>query len=206
MTKTITTLLLSLSLAGISAADPVSFDFKDPKGVNAISFHLDSLLEPIAGTANGISGTVSYDPANPAATSGTIVVATPSLTVTNSTMRDHLLSEGWVDAAGHPEITFAITDLSHVETDGKTTTAHANGTFTLKGVTKEISIPVKITHLAGAFGQRINKPELGGDLLVVRGDFSISRSDFGIRPGQNEDKVADQIDLSIAVVGSAPQA
>ena len=92
------------------------------------------------------------------------------------------------------------------KTDGNTTTGHAIGTFTLKGVTKDIKVPVKITHLAGAFGKRINKPEMGGDLLVVRGEFSISRSDYGIRPGQNEDKVADQIDLSIALVGSAPQA
>ena len=94
MTKTITTLLLSLGLTGVALANPVTFDFKDPKGVNAIAFHLDSLLEPISGTANGITGSVSFDPSNPAATSGTIVVATPSLTVTNSTMRDHLLSDG----------------------------------------------------------------------------------------------------------------
>ncbi|WP_221030336.1 YceI family protein [Actomonas aquatica] len=206
MKKTILAFLLSLSIAGAAMAAPASYDFKDPKGVNAISFHLDSLLEPIAGTANGISGTVSFDPANPAATTGTIVVATPSLKVTNDTMRDHLLSEGWIDAAGHPEITFAIESLSDVSTAGTTTTATAHGSFTLKGVTKDISVPVKLTYLADAFGKRINKPEIGGDLLVVRGEFSISRSDYGIRPGQNEDKVADQIDLSIAMVGSAPDA
>lgn len=198
--------LLALALAGSAAAAPIAFDFKDPKGVNAIAFHLDSLLEPIAGTANDITGTVTFDPAAPGSLSGTIVVATSSLMVTNSTMRDHLLSEGWVDAAGHPEITFALTGLEMAKTDGNTTTGHAIGTFTLKGVTKDIKVPVKITHLAGAFGKRINKPEMGGDLLVVRGEFSISRSDYGIRPGQNEDKVADQIDLSIALVGSAPQA
>lgn len=206
MNKTITASLLAITLTAASFAAPVAFDFKDPKGVNAIAFHLDSLLEPIAGTANGISGTVNYDPAKPATTTGTIVVATPSLTVTNSTMREHLLSDGWIDAAGHPEITFAITGLEDVKTEGATATGTAVGTFTLKGVTKEVGIPVKITHLPGAFGKRINKPEVGGDLLVVRGEFSISRTEFGIRPGQNEDKVADQIDLTIAVVGSAPNA
>ena len=195
-----------LALAGSSVAAPIAFDFKDPKGVNAIAFHLDSLLEPIAGTANDITGSVTFDPTTPGALSGTIVVATPSLTVTNSTMREHLLSDGWIDAAGHPEITFAISRLDMAKTEGNTTTGHAIGTFTLKGVSKEIKVPVKITHLAGAFGKRVNKPELGGDLLVVRGEFAISRTDYGIRPGQNEDKVADQIDLSIALVGSAPQA
>lgn len=198
---------ISLLLASASfAVAGHTFDFKDPKGVNAISFHLDSLLEPISGNAAGISGTVDFDPANPAATTGAIEVATASLTVPNDTMREHLLSPGWIDAGSHPTITFEINSLDHVETDGNTTTAHAHGTFTLKGVTKKITVPVKLTHLEGAFGKRINKPEVGGDLLVVRGDFSISRADYGIKPGQNEDKVADEVELSIAIVGGAPGA
>ncbi len=194
----------ALLAAPLQAA--VEFDFKDPKGVNAISFHLDSLLEPIAGTASGITGTVHFDPANPAATKGKIHVATNSLTVPNSTMEEHLHSDGWLDAAGYPQIKFEITGLDHIESDGNTTKAHASGSFTLKGVTKEVTVPVTLTHLKGAFGKRVNKPEIGGDLLVVRGEFSISRTDFGIRPGQNEDKVADQIDLTIAIVGGAPNA
>jgi polyisoprenoid-binding protein YceI len=201
-----TSLLCLLIATSSIALGATTFDFKDPKGVNAISFHLDSLLEPISGNAAGITGNVMFDPANPGATHGSIEVATSSLTVPNDTMREHLLGSGWIDAAGHPAIIFEITGLDHIETDGNTTKAHANGTFTLKGVTKEITVPVTLTHLEGAFGQRINKPEVGGDLLVVRGDFSISRAEYGIKPGQNEDKVADEVELSIAIVGGAPGA
>jgi polyisoprenoid-binding protein YceI len=121
-------------------------------------------------------------------------------------MREHLLSNNWLNATANPEIVFQITELKMPKTDGNTTTGTAVGLFTLKGVTKEISVPVKITHLVGAFGKRINKPEAGGDLLVVRGTFNISRTDYDIRPGQNEDKVADVIELSLALVGSAPNA
>lgn len=206
MTTTIRLAALLLAAATTLAAAPISFDFKDPKGVNAVQFSLDSLLEPIAGTANGVSGTVSFDPDAPAATTGRIVVASSSLKVTNNTMNEHLLSSGWIDAAGHPEITFAIKSLANVTTEGNTTKADATGDFTLKGVTKEITVPVTITHLPGAFGKRINKPELGGDLLVVRGQFSILRADYGIKPGQNEDKVSPKIDLSFAIVGGAPKA
>jgi len=194
-----------LIATSVFASGATAFDFKDPKGVNAISFHLDSLLEPISGNAAGIAGSIHFDPANPAATKGAIEVSTASLTVPNDTMREHLLGPGWIDAGSHPAIIFEIMGLDHIETDGNKTTAHANGKFTLKGVTKEITVPVTLTHLEGAFGKRINKPEVGGDLLVVRGEFSVSRAEFGIKPGENEDKVADEVELSIAIVGGPPQ-
>lgn len=202
-------LLPSLSFATVLAvgaiAAPMQFDFKDPKGVNAIQFHLDSLLEPIAGSASGITGTVSYDPAAPAGTTGKIVVAAPSLIVPNDTMTEHLHSAGWIDAAKYPEITFEITGLTNVKTEGNTTSATAAGKFTLKGVTKDISVPVKLTYLPDALEKR-TRPGNKGDLLVVRGDFSIDRGDYGIKPGENEDKVSPTVDLSIAIVGSAPKA
>jgi polyisoprenoid-binding protein YceI len=206
MNKSILASLLSLAIAGSALAAPLSFDFKDPKGVNAIQFHLDSLLEPIAGTASGVTGTVSFDPANPGATTGKIVVAASSLTVSNSMMTEHLQGNNWLDVANNPEITFELGQLSDVQTTGNTTSATATGKFTLKGVTKEISVPVRLTHLAGAFGKRINKPELGGDLLVIRGEFTINRADYGIQPGKNEDKVNPEIKLTLAIVGGAPQA
>jgi len=205
MNKSLLIGLLSMSLTGALAAAPATYDFKDPKGVNAIQFHLDSLLEPISGTASGVSGSVSYDPANPGATTGRIVVAAKTLLVTNTMMTEHLHSPMWLDVAVHPEITFELAKLSDVQNNGNTTTATATGQFTLKGVAKEISVPVKLTHLADAFGKRINKPEVKGDLLVIRGEFTIQRADYGIQPGKNEDKVNSEIKLTLAIVGGAPQ-
>ncbi len=199
-------LLISLVLSSALNAAPISFDFKDPKGVNAIQFSLDSLLEPISGNGSGVSGMVSFDPANVGATSGKIVVATASLTVSNSMMTDHLRGEKWLNSPVHPEIVFELVILDNVQTSGTTTTATAAGKFTLNGVTKSLTVPVKLTHLAGAFGKRLNKPEIGGDLLVIRGSFTINRSDYAIMAGQMEDKVNPEIKLTLAIVGSAPKA
>ncbi len=206
MKKHIIATLLSIAAAGALSAAPQTFDFKDPKGVNAIQFHLDSVLEPISGTAGGVTGTVTFDAANPAATAGKIVVATNSLTVSNAMMTDHLRGDNWLNAPANPEIVFELTKLENVKTSGNDTTATAKGKFTLKGVTKEISVPVKLSYLAGAFGKRINKPEAGGDLLVIRGEFTILRGDYGINPGQMEDKVNPEIKLTLAIVGGAPKA
>jgi len=207
MTKSLllTTLLFAGSAMTAATAAPQVFDFTDPKGVNAVQFKLDSLLEPISGTASGVSGKVHYDPANPAATQGKIVVSTKSALVSNAVMTEHMLGEQWLDAAKNPEIIFELVGLSDIKTEGNNTTATATGKFTLKGITRELSLPVRLSYLPNAFGKRINKPEVPGDLLVIRGEFSIARADFDIMPGQHEDKVNPEIALSLAIVGSPSQ-
>lgn len=198
--------LAALALAATAVAAPITFDFKDPKGVNGIQFSLDSLLEPISGTAGGVTGSVSFDPAKPGATTGRIAVAAKTLVVPNATMTEHLHGDGWLNVAKHPEIVFELTRLDVTKTVGNVTTGTASGRFTLKGVTREIKVPVTLTYLAGAFGKRINKPEIKGDLLVLRGEFTLLRADYGIQPGQNEDKVNPEVKITLAVVGSAPKA
>src|SRR5262245_24217178 len=89
------------SLATVALAAPQTFDFKDPKGVNSAQFKLDAPLEAISGSANGISGTVTFDPENPAATKGKIVVTAESLHVPNPMMNGHLHGNQWMDAATH---------------------------------------------------------------------------------------------------------
>lgn len=194
---------LLAALPGTTFGAAQSFDFKDAKGVNNVVFKLDAPLESISGSANGLSGTVTFDPAAPAETKGKIVVASKSLTVGNSMMQEHLHSDKWLDVAKYPEITFETKALKNVKTQGDVTSADAVGTFTLKGISKEITIPVKFTYLKDKLSARM--PSLKGDLLVIRSNFTIKRSDFNIQPGQGEDKVSDEIELTLSVAGAAPR-
>jgi hypothetical protein len=41
--------------------------------------------------------------------------------------------------------------------------------------------------------------------LVIRASFSIKRTDFGIMPGQVEDKVSDAIELTLSIAGASPR-
>jgi polyisoprenoid-binding protein YceI len=202
--KSALVLLLALgSLNSTSVAATQTFDFKDPKGVNNAVFKLDAPLEAISGNATGVSGTVNFDPENPAATHGKIVVAASSLHVGNPMQQQHLLSDKWMDAAKYPEISFEAKDLKNVKTSGDVTTADVTGTFTLKGTSKEITVPVKFTFLKDKLGQRV--PNMKGDLLVIRSSFTVKRSDFGIMPGQAEDKVSDAIELTLSIAGASPR-
>ena len=197
------TLILSVAMSGTLPAAPLSFDFKDPKGVNNAVFKLDAPLEAINGSANGVSGNVTFDPANPAATTGKIVIATASMQVPNAMMKDHMQGAQWMDVAKFPEITFEAKELKNVKTSGDTTTADAAGSLTIRGVTKDVSVPVKLTYLKDKLGLRV--PNQKGDLLVIRANFAIQRADYGINPGAPKDKVADTIDLTLSIAGAAPQ-
>ena len=186
-------------------AELKTYDFKDPKGVNNVSFLLDAPLESISGNAKGVSGIVTFDSANPKAVSGTIKIETGSLTATNNKLQEHMLGEAWLDAASHPEITFVAKSVSKLEELKDGFKAQLTGDFTLKGVTKELTVPVTFTHLPDMLGKRSNGA-MEGDLLVLRSTFTINRSDYGIKPGQNSDKVAEVIELRLAIAGAAPDA
>lgn len=197
--------VLSTALLAASVlAEPQKFDFKDPKGVNNATFKLDAPLEAISGSASGITGTITFDLAHPGAATGKIVVATSSLSVPNGMMKDHMLGDKWLDAAKNPEITFEAKELKNVKTAGDTTTADVTGNFMLKGVCKELTVPVKFTYLKDKLAARTNG-QMKGDLLVLRSSFQINRSDFGVMAGQFQDKVSEAIEITLSIAGSCPQ-
>jgi polyisoprenoid-binding protein YceI len=200
----IATLTAIATLASGAIADELVFDFKDPKGVNNIVFKLDAPLESINGTANGISGTIEANPNEPEDIEGKIVVDAKSLTVSNSLMQEHMLGAEWLDTDKHPEITFEIKGVKNAKKNATTGTADVNGIFTLKGVSKEITVPASVTYLPGRLADRTNG-KMDGDLLVVRTNFQIKRGDFGIKQGENLDKVSDTIDISLSIAGAAPK-
>jgi polyisoprenoid-binding protein YceI len=200
--KTVLRVLFALTAVPAAAlAAPQTFDFKDPKGVNNAVFKLDAPLEAINGSASGISGSVTFDPADPAATRGKIVIASSTLHVPNPMMKEHLHGSQWMDVAKHPEISFDVKELKNAKPEGDTTTAEAVGTFTAHGVSKELTVPVKLTYLKGKLGQRV--PGKQGDLLVIRSNFTIKRSGFGINPSAPADKVSDNIDLTLSIAGAS---
>lgn len=193
-----------LVTASLAHSEVMTFDFKDPKGVNNVVFKLDAPLESISGTTSGITGTIQADPANHTAVNGKIVVDAKSLTVPNPLMQEHMLGPDWLDAEKHPEIIFEIKEIVNDKRDGNAGSADIKGVFTLRGISKEITVPATVTYLPGRLADRTNGQQQG-DLLVVRTNFQIKRGDFGIKAGENLDKVSDVIDISLSIAGAAPK-
>lgn len=192
-----------MGLAVTSAvAAPIEFNFKDPKGVNNVVFKTDAPLESINGTATGISGLVTFDPENPGAVKGKIAVQTATMHLGNPVQKEHLHGDNWMNVTKYPEISFEVSNSKNVKTEAGVTTADVAGTMTIKGISKTISIPVKMTYLKDKLKARTGKE---GDLLVLRSSFSVKRSDFGINAAKMEDKVSDEIELNLSIAGAAPR-
>lgn len=181
-------------------AGALEFDFKDPKGVNAVSFLLDSEIEPFRGVGWGVHGKVSYDPAKPEAISGKIIVDADTIETTNKKMTQYLHGKDWLNVQEHKEVSFQFKSVQDVKTEGDSATFLAVGDFTCHGVTKEITVPVKVTYLKGRLGERMQGKN--GDLLVLRSNFEINRKDFDIKKEYGPQVVAEKIEIHVQIVGS----
>lgn len=72
-----------------------------------------------------------------------------------------------LQAATYPEIVFKSTDLKSEKISDGQFKAKIGGDLTLHGVTRRIAIPAKVT--------------ISGDTLRASGEFSINRSDYGVK-------------------------
>lgn len=191
---------VALPFGASAAAEAITFDFKDPKGVNGVSFVLDSKLEPIVGFGGGIAGTVSYDPADPASISGTITLSAEGLATSNRRMTQVMKGAEWLGISDHPIVTFALKSAEVAESDvDGAVKLEVTGDLTLAGITKEISVPVMATYLADMAKARGGAE--AGDLLVLRSTMVIDRTDFGIKPGMGGDVVAETVVIEIPIAG-----
>lgn len=122
-------------------------------------------------------GKLTFDPANPAAQSVTATIDAGSLQTNYPDPKqidfDALVEKEFLDAAGHPQITFKSTK---VEPTGPRT-AKITGDLTLRGVTKPVMLEATWNG-----GYKPNAMDPGGRVgFSAHGTFK--RSDFGISYG-----------------------
>ncbi len=192
--------IASFSAAQMNGDAAMTYDFKDPKGVNGIVFVMDSQIEPIVGMANGVGGELSYDPADPKATRGTLTLDAQSLQTSNPTMTEHLHGAEWLNVQAHPTITYTIEKVTKVaeHQDGSHALA-VDGTLSLTGVKLAKSIEIHATPVPGAAERRGGGKH--GDLLVLRTTFDVSRKDFQIKPDLTAEKVGPSIKIIAHITG-----
>ena len=188
------------------------FRVDDPAGRNTITFRSEAPLEDIIGTTNAISGYLVFDPANPTKGGrGELVVPVASLN-TGIPMRDeHLRGEAWLNAGQYPDITLNITDVRNVKPvkstgDFQTYEMTAVGQFTMRGTTKSIEAPGRITYMKESEKTRARR---AGNLLAARASFHLTLADFGVSGPEGMaiigSKVGETISVDVSIVAGSEE-
>ena len=128
-----------------------------------------------AGEFKGLKGTVSFDPANLAASKFDASVDVATINTGNGMKNTHAKSAAWFDAEKYPTINFKSANIT------KTTAGYAaKGILDMHGVQKEIIIPFTFSN------------------NTFTANFEVNRNDFGIgKP--DHDKVPPALKVSLSV-------
>jgi polyisoprenoid-binding protein YceI len=180
-------LLFALGLAAVpaSAADTWVVD-ESHTNVDFSVRHM--MITNVRGAFTTFEGVLEYDPKKVTKTKiqGTIDVA--SVDTDDAKRDEHLRSADFFDVATHPKMTFESTKVVK-DGDGYV----AVGNLTLRGVTKEIRMPVE-------FSGPIKDP-WGNDRIGFSASTTIDRQEFGVKWNKTLDAggavVGDKVRISI---------
>jgi polyisoprenoid-binding protein YceI len=134
------------------------------------------MISNVPGEFDKFDGTITYSPADLANSKADVTIDVSSINTRIDKRDAHLKSPDFFDAAKFPTITFVST---------KFTPTTITGNLTMKGVTKEITIPVTISGPVD---------EMGHQAIGITGSVTVNRQDYGI----NWNKTLDQGGLAVS--------
>lgn len=203
------TLLFCVAMATAFSArsnDAVrAFDLKDEKGVNAVTYSIPDSLEPYQGFSNDVRGHVQIDFDKPEAATGKVIIGMKALNGSNSFMAESMKGGWCLNVDKFPEATFEIVKFVPVEKTKTTVKGQVTGDFTVKGISKRITVPAQATLYPDKLAER-EGGERKGDVLVVGTDFSFDRRDYKIGTSVGPEMVGNEIKISLHVAAARPAA
>lgn len=142
------------------------------------------------GHFNKYEGKVVFDPSDYGSFKADVTIQVESID-TNLEARDkHLRGADFFDTETHPEITFKSTSLEK-KGDG----AVIVGDLTMKGVTKEVTIPVELSGPV--------KSPFGSTVIGINAQTTVNRQDYGISWNKDLDNggvvVSDTVTLILEI-------
>ena len=170
MLKTLS--LFAAFVATAAFADSRTYQIRT-EAKNTAEFHAEDSYDSFDGKTHKVTGSVVADPANPSAAIVEVTIDIASLDTGNA-LRNKEMKELYLDTAKHPTAKFKSVSVAapasvapNAPTDIKVT-----GDFTLHGVTKRLTIPVRVVLIPDG---RIH----------ATSSFNVHLPDFGIDVPQN---------------------
>jgi polyisoprenoid-binding protein YceI len=174
-------LLLLGAIAGPARADVVRFRI-DPAH-SALTFKATSRLVNADGRFHRFAGDVSVDPRDPTTARISITVEAASIDTANTKRDTHLRSQDFFWVERHPTIVF-----ENVRATQQGAGVAVVGRLTVRGVTREITVPTTVT--------------VAPDELVARGEFELKRTDYEMTYQSLLNPVGDIVHVSFVFRGT----
>lgn len=159
----------------------------------AVSFKIRHLLTNVQGHFKQFDGQFDYEPGKPETWTVSATIQAASID-TNVAARDkHLRSADFFDVEQFPTLAFTSTGMSEAtETTGK-----LNGTLTLHGVSKPVTLDLQILGIA--------KDPWGNVIASFTASTKINRKDFGLTWNKAVESgqllVGEEVEISLEVAG-----
>jgi polyisoprenoid-binding protein YceI len=131
-------------------------------------FTIRHLMSRVTGRFDDLSGTISVDRAKPENSTVEFTIQAASIDTNDEGRDKHLRSPDFFDAEKNPQITFKSTKVKPTGKD----TYDVTGQFTMRGVTKEITLPVTVL---GEMKDGRGVPKIGFETTTT-----INRKDYGV--------------------------
>jgi len=141
-------------------------------------FKISFSSKEASGIFKELSGTIVFDSEKLATSKFDLKIPVSSISTGNGMMNSHAKGDEWFNAEKFPNITFTSTKIEKSENGYSVT-----GKLELKGVKKEVTIPVTFTK-KGTKGTFVAK-------------FSVNRSDYGI--GKKGGDVSETLKITATI-------
>jgi polyisoprenoid-binding protein YceI len=190
MTMRVRPSLLAAILAASPAFAATETYVVDKTHSDAI-FTIRHLMSRVTGRFDDVSGTINVDRAKPENSTVEFTIQTASIDTNDEGRDKHLRSPDFFDVEKSPQITFKSTSMKATGKD----TYDVTGQFTLRGVTKEITLPVTVL---GEMKDGRGTPKIGFETTTT-----INRKDYGVAWNRALDAggyvLADDVKITITL-------
>lgn len=197
MLKKFFAVTLLFSVLAFVPSGTVAAELKADVAHSNVGFSIPILggLSKVKGKFTDYSVTINYDETDVSKSSVNAVIKATSIDTGIEARDKHLRNADFFDVEKYPDITF---QSKRVEKKGNQLLAH--GTFTMHGVSKEITLPIMMSG-------KITNPETKKTLYGFTSTMKLNRMDYGIsyqRKGA-ETFLGSEVEIELAILASAPE-
>lgn len=151
---------------------------------STIDFTFTQMNVPVSGSFKRFSGKIELDAAKPGNDSVDLQVDVASISAGEDADAE-VVKPGWLDAAGHPQARFVSKSVKALG-GGRYL---ATGTLTIKGNSREVTVPFTVRDQAGGNSE-------------ISGQFTLKRADYKVGEGEWSafDVVANEVQVKFTLL------